>query len=263
MQRVRAVGEKGMDVIRGTLIPVVILAVWWLCSSKGWLSPKLFPSPALVFEELGVVIRDGSLMENLRISFVRVIKGFALGASAGFVLGSVLGLSRTAEKLIGPVFNAIRQVPLPAWIPLLILVSIGELSRVAFIAIGASYPLALNTFEGIRSVRGDLVEVGRVFRFDRAKRFLSIILPSAFPTILTGLKLSLGVSWTLVVGAEIFTTSGGGIGEMMWVGRELSKIELVVIGIVTIALVGFAMNILMATLERTFSVWRKTMTQGR
>ncbi|HEY3491223.1 MAG TPA: ABC transporter permease [Candidatus Deferrimicrobiaceae bacterium] len=263
MRKIKAAGHKGLDIGRGLLLPSLILSVWWVCSSKGWLSPKLFPSPALVFKELKVVIGDGSLLENLGISFARVLKGFALGASAGFILGSVLGLSRTAERLIGPVFNAIRQVPLPAWIPLLILVSIGELSRVAFIAIGASYPVALNTFEGIRSVRMDLLEVGRVFRFDRAKRFLSIILPSAFPTILTGLKLSLGVSWTLVVGAEIFTTSGGGIGEMMWVGRELSNIELVVIGIVTIALVGFAMNLLIATLERTFSVWRKTMTQGR
>jgi sulfonate transport system permease protein len=252
-----------MHVLEAAFLPATIILVWFLASQTNILPGNLFPSPADVLNGFYEVLNDGSFVYNLKISVIRVLKGFLLGSTTGFIIGTTLGMSRFLEKLITPIFNAIRQVPLPAWAPLLVLVSLGEMSRVLFIAIGACYPVVLNTFEGVKSVRNDYVEVGRVFKFSRLKRFFRIILPSSFPSILTGLRLSLSISWMLVVAAEIFMTSGGGIGEMMWACREYSRMDLVVVDIVAIAVVGFIMNFLMRKFELFFSFWRITMKQSR
>ncbi len=252
-----------MHLFEAAFLPVSIIVVWFIASQTNVLPSNLFPSPADVVNGFYEVLHDGSFVDNLKISVVRVLKGFLLGSTTGFVIGITLGMSRFLEKLITPVFNAIRQVPLPAWAPLLVLVSLGEMSRVLFIAIGACYPVVMNTFEGVKSVRNDYVEVGRVFKFGKLKRFFKIVLPSSFPSTLTGLRLSLSISWMLVVAAEIFMTSGGGIGEMMWACRECSRMDLVVVDIVAIALVGFIMNFLMRKFELFFSFWRITMKQSR
>jgi sulfonate transport system permease protein len=251
------------NIVEGLLLPLTIIALWFVASYAHLVSRSLFPYPEDVLHAFGEVIASGAFPENMLISIGRVLKGFAFGATAGFLLGVLLGMSRLLDRLVTPVFNAIRQVPLPAWAPLLVLVSIGEASRVLFIAIGASYPVVLNTFEGIRNVRNEYFEVGKVFRFSRVKRFFCIVLPSSFPSILTGLRLSLSISWMAVVAAEIFMTSDGGIGDMMWASREISRMDLVIVCIISIALVGFAMNYLMKKLEFLFSFWRITLKHSR
>ncbi|TLU81845.1 MAG: ABC transporter permease [Chlorobium sp.] len=252
-----------IKVLEGTLLPGTIFVIWLICSRLNILSKDFFPSPGDVVNGFHEVLNDGSFLDNLGMSVIRVLKGFLLGSTVGFVIGITLGMSRFLEKLITPIFNAIRQVPLPAWAPLLVLVSLGEMSRVLFIAIGACYPVVLNTFEGVKNVRNDYVEVGKVFKFNRVQRFFKIILPSSFPSTLTGLRLSLSISWMLVVAAEIFMTSGGGIGEMMWACREYSRMDLVVVCIIAIALVGFTMNFFMQKMEMFFSFWRLTLKQSR
>jgi len=252
-----------MHVLEAAFLPAIIFVAWFFASSYDVLPRNLFPSPVDVLSGFYEVLNDGSFFYNLNISVIRVLKGFLLGSITGFFIGITLGVSRFLEKLITPIFNAIRQVPLPAWAPLLVLVSLGEMSRVLFIAIGACYPVVLNTFEGVKNVRHDYMEVGKVFKFSKVKSFFKIILPSSFPATLTGLRLSLSISWMLVVAAEIFMTSGGGIGEMMWSCREFSRMDLVVVGIIAIAFVGFAMNFTMRKLERLFSFWRITLKQSR
>ena len=252
-----------ITVLEGLLLPVIIIVAWLIFSTLNILPKNFFPSPKEVINGFYEVLSDGTFFDNLGISVIRVLKGFLLGSTTGFVIGITLGMSRFLEKLITPVFNAIRQVPLPAWAPLLVLVSLGEMSRVLFIAIGACYPVVLNTFEGVKNVRSDYVEVGKVFRFSRVQRFFKIILPSSFPATLTGLRLSLSISWMLVVAAEIFMTSGGGIGEMMWSCREDSRMDLVVVCIIGIALIGFIMNFIMQKMEMFFSFWRVTLKQSR
>ncbi|NTV01554.1 MAG: ABC transporter permease [Chlorobiaceae bacterium] len=247
----------------GGFLPAGLLLAWYLLTKYHLIDPHSYPSPSDVLNGFLAVWKDGSFTENLLISIVRVCRGFLAGASFGYLLGILIGLSKTADKLISPLFNAVRQVPIPAFAPLLVLVSIGEPSRVLFIAIGACYPVALNTVEGIRCVKREYHEVSEVFRFGKLKRFLKIVLPSSFPSTLTGLRIGLSVSWLLVVAAEIFMSSGGGIGDMMWGCREMSRNDLVIVCIVTIALVGFTMNILMKMLERVFSSWRVTLKNAR
>ena len=152
-----------------------------------------------------------------------------------------------------------RQVPLLGWIPLIILwCGIAETSKVVFIAIGAFYPMVLNTFEGIRGVPHDYIEVARVFEYSRLGMLRRFILPAALPNIMTGVRMSLGISWMLVVGAEIFTRTDGGIGDMMWNGREQFRMDIVFVGIVTVGLVGSLINEMVRIAESRLIIWRKT-----
>ncbi|NTW84275.1 MAG: ABC transporter permease [Chlorobiaceae bacterium] len=250
-------------ILEGLILPFSIIALWFFVSHAQLVSRSIFPYPEDVVFAFRQEAVSGVFWENLTISIGRVLKGFAIGASTGFVIGTLLGMSKIMDRLFTPVFNAVRQVPLPAWAPLLVLISIGETSRVLFIAIGACYPVVLNTCEGIRSVRTEYYEVGRVFRFNRFQRFFKIVLPSSFPSVLTGLRLSLSISWMAVVAAEIFMTSNGGIGDMMWSSRDTSRMDLVILCVITIAVVGFVMNRTMKKLELVFSFWRITLKQSR
>lgn len=245
--------------IEGCILPFAILIIWWIISSWKIISSNILPGPEKVIRAFIFLLKSGDLIFNVQVSLIRVIKGFFLGGSIGFILGILMGLSKTIEKLAGPLFHAIRQVPLLGWIPLIIIwFGIGEVSKVVFISFGAFYPMLLNTFEGIRGVSKQYVEVAKVFEYDKVSLLKKIILPAALPSILTGLRLGLSISWMLVVGAEIFTVSNGGIGNMMWEARERFRMDIAIVGIIVIGIIGLVMNQLVGLLEARFLRWRKS-----
>jgi sulfonate transport system permease protein len=170
-----------------------------------------------------------------------------------------MGLSRPIEKLVSPIFHGIRQVPLVGWIPLIILwFGIGEISKIVFIAIGAFYPVVINTFEGIRNVPKQYVEVAQVFEYGKFKLLQKVILPASLPSILTGIRFSLTVSWMLVVGAELFMVASAGIGNMISEAREYFRMDIVIVGIIVIGIIGLLMNQFVGLVETRLLRWRKT-----
>jgi sulfonate transport system permease protein len=204
------------------------------------------------------LLHNGDIEANLKISIIRVTEGFLAGASIGLVLGTVMGLSATAEAFIAPFFNAVRQVPLFAWIPMLMLaVGVGEPFKVVFISLGALYPVTMNTFQGIRHVPREYLEVGSVFEYGRVALLRKIILPAALPSILTGIRLGLSMSWMSVVGAE-FIASSEGVGYMIVFARQLFQTDVVMVGIVIIGLVGLAMDLVVRLAQNRLLRWRKT-----
>jgi sulfonate transport system permease protein len=128
---------------------------------------------------------------------------------------------------------------------------------VYFIAVTAFYPMALNTSDGVKGVSRSYLEVGRVFEFGRLKQLRTIILPAALPSVFTGLRLSLSISWMAVVGAELVAASEG-IGHMMYQARQQLQVDTVIICIVTIGLAGYVMSLVMECIERYFLRWRET-----
>jgi sulfonate transport system permease protein len=244
---------------RGLLAFLALLVIWQGASWLQLFKNGLFPSPLLVSQTLLELLQQGTLSQELLRSCQREAAGFLLGVSGGFLLGTAMGLSRIVEKLIGPLYHAMRQVPLLGWIPLIILwFGIADTSKIVFISIGAFYPMVLNTFEGIRSVPHSYIEVARVFEYGRLGMLRRFILPAALPNIMTGVRMSLGFSWMLVVGAEIFTRTDGGIGDLMWSGREQFRMDIVIVGVITIGLVGFLINEGVRLLEVRLFRWRAT-----
>ena len=146
----------------GATLPVAIVAVWALATHFGWLDLRLWSSPELVLQSGWTALLDGSLIAALKASLMRDLAGFAIGTSAGLVLGLLLALLPLADVLLQPTLNAARQVALFAWVPFLSLwLGNGEEGRLAFIALAAFFPVLLNTHLGARKVDASQLEVAR------------------------------------------------------------------------------------------------------
>ncbi len=245
--------------VRGVIFPILLLGVWWGLARLEIVLPLFLPPPGKVVTAFFALLRDGILAFNLKVSFARLVSGALLGISAGVVLGTLMGVSKTVEKLVAPLFNAVRQVPLLGWIPLIILwFGVAETSKLVFIAVGASYPIVLSTFEGIRNVKKEYVEVGRLFEYSGFELFRKIILPSTLPPIITGLRLSLNIAWGQLVAAELFFAAAGGLGNMIGQGRERWRMDIVMVGVILIGVIGFALDYLAKSFETRVVHWRNT-----
>lgn len=249
----------GGFVLPGLGVPLALLGWWWVVSHAHMLSGTLLPPPERVWRTFMDLLRDGVLVPSLRLSILLVGYGFATGVAAGFALGTAMGMSKTVERLCLPLFNGIRQVPLVAWVPLIVIwFGIGETSKVVLIALGASYPVALNTFAGIRGVAREFVEVANVFEYGRLEIWWRVLFPAALPSILTGIRLSLSKSWTLVIGAEaLMATVSAGVGNLMLEGGEQGRMDIVVVSIIVVGTIGFLMNQVVRVVELRLLRWNK------
>lgn len=243
--------------LRGALLPALGLALWWAAYRFHWTDSKLFVAPAQVLETAWRLSSGGELWRALGASLRRDLFGFAIGGSAGFIVGAALALSRGLEASVGPSFHAVKQVSILAWIPLISLwFGLGDAAKVAFLSLAAFFPMALNTFEGIRSVPRPLVEMGRALAFSRWQMFARVVLPGALPSIFTGVYLALLYSWLATLGAEYLLTSGVGIGNLLVDGREHFWMDQVLLGVIVVGGVGFVLNSGAARIESRLLRWR-------
>jgi sulfonate transport system permease protein len=249
--------------LRGWLLPALLVALWWAAFRFGWSSSPLLVSIDSVWQRAVEQVTSGALWTGLSASLWRDLAGFAIGASAGLLFGAALGLSRLFENLVGPSFHTLKQISLFAWIPLLsVWFGLGDAAKVAFLSLAAFFPVVLNTFEGIRSVPGDLIEVARVLRFNRWQLFTRVVLPSASPSIFAGVHLALIYAWLATLGAEYLLVSGKGIGNTMIDGRDHFWMDLVIFGVIVVGLVGFTLNWIATRIENRLLAWRARSVAG-
>lgn len=240
----------------GATLPVAIVAIWGLATHFGWLDLRLWSSPELVLQSGWTALQDGSLIAALKASLLRDLAGFAIGASAGLALGLLLALLPLADVLLQPTLNAVRQVALFAWVPFLSLwLGNGEEGRLAFIALAALFPVLLNTHLGARKVEVSHLEVARVLCLKPHRVLVKVILPSALPSLMTGLRLGLLYAWLATIGAEYLFASTTGIGALMMDARELFRMDQVILGMAVIGAVGFGLNVVLSKVGH-LPLWR-------
>jgi sulfonate transport system permease protein len=242
----------------GGILPLILLISWQIATRLGLFPSTLIVPPKQVIFTFADLLKNGDLIGHLKISLIRVIAGFLVGSLTGFVLGTAMGLSKSIERYVGPLFHSIRQVPLLGWMPLLMLwLGIGEAFKIIFVAIAPFYILTLNTLEGIKGVPSEYVELAQVFEYNKVKLLRKVILPAALPSILTGIRLGLSMSWMTIIGAELIASESG-IGYMMTWGRQLFQLDVVMVGVIVIGIIGLIMNNIMGPVESYFLRWRRT-----
>ncbi|MBM3117018.1 ABC transporter permease [Jeongeupia naejangsanensis] len=242
---------------RGFVLPLLALALWWGVTHFKLANTEVLAPPGAVLIEGLHQVFNGGFVWDLTASISRDLAGFTIGGLAGFALGTLLGTSRLAELLVAPSFNAVKQIALFAWIPMIsVWFGMGEPAKVVFISLAAFYPVAINTFEGIRSVNRDYAEVARVYGFSRLQLWRRVILPAASPQIFTGLHLALIYAWLATIGAEYFLKSGYGVGNSMIDGREHFNMGSVLFGLVVVGSIGALLNQLAVRLEHRALKWR-------
>ena len=234
---------KSISVLKGLVLPSLLVVVWVALTSRH--ESLLFPSPAKSVAATVDLWKTHSLQGYLVTSLRRYALGLLIGTSLGFIAGAALGSSRILERFFLPNLHMFRQVPLVGWIPLLIIwCGQGDLSRVVLIAIGSFFPILMNTHAGFRQVPRSYLEVGEVFGFSRWEKLRRISLPAALPWIRTGSILSLTFGWTILVASELLTQANGGLSDILDMGRERFRMELVNAGIVILGLLGFVFNLI-------------------
>jgi sulfonate transport system permease protein len=219
-------------------LPIGLVVVWEIAARLGLISSRLLPAPSDVAVAFWNSLRDGTLLKHALISTERAFKGLLIGGGIGFVLGVFAGISRPAETAFDSSMQMLRNVPHLAIIPLVILwFGIGEEAKIFLVALGTAFPIYLNTFHGIRTVDRGLIEMARVYGLGRFALFWRVILPGALPSILVGVRFSLGLMWLTLIVAETISASSG-IGYMTMNAREFLQTDIVVLGVIVYALLG-------------------------
>ena len=233
-----------------TLLFGVIIAIWTTIANQ---IPG-FPPPLEVWNELIVVLSD-PLYDNgagdqgialqLFSSLKRVFGGFALAIVVGIPVGLLIGMSKIAQTAFNPYIQILKPVSPLAWLPLALFVFKDvDMTAIFVIFITSIWPIIINTALGVRSVSDDFINVARVLQLTAFERVFQIILPVAVPFIFTGMRLSLGIAWLVIVAAEMLT---GGLGIGFWIWDEYNNLNYshIIIGIILIGVVGYILDTIM------------------
>jgi sulfonate transport system permease protein len=236
-------------------VPVLLIGIWQLLSQTGILPTRILPSPIAVVQAGLTLASTGELWRNLYVSALRALTGFLIGGALGFGLGLLNGLFPIADRLLDTSLQMLRNIPHLALIPLVILwFGIGEEAKIFLVAIGVLFPIYLNTYHGVHTVDKGLIEMGKVYGLKPLDLFWQIILPSALPSILVGVRFSLGIMWLTLIVAETIA-AGSGIGYMAMNAREFMQTDVVVFSILLYALLGKLSDVITRLLEERLLQW--------
>ncbi|WP_058047955.1 aliphatic sulfonate ABC transporter permease SsuC [Janthinobacterium sp. Ant5-2-1] len=236
-------------------LPVALLLAWQLAAQWGWLSSRILPEPWAVAKAFWHLAVSGELWLHLKTSLWRATVGFVVGAGLGLLLGLLTGSFRHAETLLDTTLQMVRNIPALALIPLVILwFGIDETAKLFLLAVGVFFPVYLNTFHGIRSADQGLIEMAKSYGLSGWPLYRDVILPAAMPSILVGVRFSLGLVWVLLIVAETISAQAG-IGYMTMNAREFLQTDVVLVGILLYALLGKLADLFSRRLERHCLRW--------
>jgi sulfonate transport system permease protein len=255
LPRARTFRLPRADGLTQWIVPLVILAIWQIACSAGFVSARVLPAPSDVALAGWKLLLSGDLARNIWVSFWRASVGFAIGGGIGFAFGLANGLSTLSSKLTDTTLQMVRNIPHLALIPLVILwFGIDESAKLFLVALGVFFPIYLNTLHGIRTVDPQLIEMGRIYGMSDSELFRRVIFPSALPSIFVGVRFALGIMWLTLIVAETIAASSG-LGYMAMQAREFMLIDVVVLSILIYALLGKLADSASRVLERLTLSW--------
>lgn len=245
--------KKRFDCLKGYLIFVVLLIAWKVAAMMGIWSSYLLPPPEKVWKTFVKMLQNKTLFVHIGASMQRVLTGFSISAVIAIPLGILFGMHQKSYVYFKVLFDFIRNVPPLAMVPMLILwCGIGEESKVIIIVLASFFPIFTSTFKGIRNCDPKLIEVGKAFELSRMTIIRKIIIPNAYLDIVIGLKLALGYSFRAIIGAELIAASAG-LGYLISDGKEMSRTDIVIVGILTIGLLGVLCDFIFGIFVRRLS----------
>lgn len=245
---------KSILALKALLLPALVLVGWQLGASVHWLNPIL-SSPVAVGDAAREFWASGELAQHLAMSLRRMLLGLTFGVVAGVGLGGLMSLSQWADRLVTPLFRALMQVSVFAWIPLIsIWMGTTEEARVLIVALVVMFPVTLSVYDGIRNIPVAYAEIARVLRLPFWLRLRKLVMPAAMSTLLAGLELATLYSWLAVVGVELLVSNGVGIGSMMHAGQELFRMDLVFLGVLLSGVVGYGIALTAGSLRKRLTL---------
>jgi sulfonate transport system permease protein len=242
--------------LRRWVSPIVILLAWQLLCMADVISEQKMAAPTQIAATAVELVQDGTLGVETLVSLQRVALGLLIGGSIGLTLAIIAGLSRIGEDAVDPPMQMLRTLPHFGLIALFIAwFGLGETPKVALIAMGACFPLYLNTFGGIRGIDRKLLEAARSMHLSWRQQVRHVVVPGALPQTLVGLRQSLGIAWLSLIVAETIAADAG-LGAMINDAREFQQTDVIVVGLAVYSLLGLTTDAIVRYLERRALVWR-------
>ncbi len=240
-----------------------LVFVWWLVTAMGWVKPLFVPSPGAILAKFADVWQNGftntPFLEHVAISTARVFGAFLLACAVGIPLGIAMGMSPFIRGIFDPPIEFYRPIPPLAYLPLMIIwFGIGETSKVLLIFLSVFAPVALGARAGVRSAAIEQIHAAYSFGATRWQVMRHVILPSALPEILTAMRIGVGFGWTTLVAAEMVAATKG-LGYMVLTASQFLQTSTVIMGIIVIAAIAYAFDLLMRWIERKVVPWKGRM----
>lgn len=240
----------------GVIFVLVLLVLWQVVATAGLVDTALLPPVSTILRSSYDAVRHGDLLSALGESLARMTIGYAVAAVVGISLGVLMGRLRFVYVLLEPLIELLRPVPIPAFIPLLILfLGIESSLKVAIVFIGALFPILISSFAGVRAVPRTMRETAAVFGLSWWQTVREVTIPAAAPIIFVGLRTSLAIALIVEVVSEMIAGTGG-IGYYVLEAEQALHVVGMYVGIFTLALVGYAINMLFLLIERTVLHWQ-------
>lgn len=238
-----------------------VLSIWELLPRIGWVNSKILPPFSIVIKKFGEMFISGELIGHITISLERALLGFALAVIIAVPLGFLLGWYERAERILDPVVQLSRNTATLAMYPLFIIIfGLGEPAKVAIIFWGAVWPLLINTIEGVQTVDPLLIKSARSMGASQLVLFFRIILPSAFPSLFTGIRLSASRSVIILVAAEMIGASSG-LGYLVFFAEANNQIEKMYTGIIMLIILGVLLNYILVACEKRITRWKEEISE--
>ncbi len=236
-----------------------LLLAWWLVTAAGWIEPLFLPSPADILAKAWTLLTQGymdaSLWQHLGASLARIGLALLAATLTAIPIGLAIGHNRVARGILDPLIEFYRPIPPLAYLPLIVIwCGIGELSKVLLIYLAIFAPIAIATATGVRTVDPAKLRAAQSLGATKVQLIRHVILPSALPDILTGIRIGLGVGWSTLVAAELIAATSG-LGFMVQSAAQFLVTDVVVLGILLIALIAFALEMGLRAVQRKLVPW--------
>ena len=253
----RALRQRGTWLSLSTVAAVMIL--WTAATAAGLANPIFLPGPAAVWQAFIKVLTAGyqgsTLVEHLAASLSRILIAFGLACLVGIPLGILMGVSRSANALLNPLIEFYRPLPPLGLYTLLVMwLGIGEESKLALLFLAALPGLIITTIQAVRNIDPLYVRVARGLGASPRTILFSVYLPAAGPTILAGMRIALGFTYTVLVAAEIVAATAG-VGWMIWDAAKFLLSDIVIMGLIVLGFTGVALDAAMRLIGRLFMPW--------
>jgi NitT/TauT family transport system permease protein len=245
--------------------PLIVFVLWYLASTLQWVDPRFVPSPLTVarslqewmFGPVGATPYSGTWFMHAANSTYRVLIGFLLAAGAGVVIGCLIGWFRLVSDLIDPVIQILRPIPITAWVPFaVIFFGIRDGSAFFLIALGAFFPIVVNTAVGVAGTPKLLVRAARMLGIRSHMLLPRVVLPAAMPFIFTGLRLGVGLAWVLVIVAEMMAVKSG-LGFAMWDAYYFLRMDIIIAAMLSVGALGFLSDLVLRLLGGWILRWSR------
>ncbi|HEX4817812.1 MAG TPA: ABC transporter permease [Nonomuraea sp.] len=264
--RARVVRRGGLRAAAFRWLVLAVLVLVWEAATRA-AGSAFFPSPGVIVARMHAMWFSGPpdrlfltdlAVGNILPSLGRVAAGYAGGALAGVVLGLAVGLSARAYDYLDGVLQFLRAIPPPALVTVFLVVfGFGLRMQLAFIVFSIMWPVLLNTADGARSVEPLHLQTCRVFRMSRADRLRRVVIPSALPKVLAGLRLALSLSLIVMVFSELLPGTTNGIGFQLTDAYAMFDLPAMWAGIVLLGVLGYVLNELFLVVERRVLAWHR------